>query len=71
MSEKILFTVGNDNVPPFRDIWEFYETWPRTRDRVVHLGQNGNLSPDERLLIQWMIRVMDRVSPSDLDQLCG
>lgn len=50
------------------DLVDFYKHWPAMRDRANALVERPDMGRDEREILKWMIRVIDRVGPSDLSE---
>lgn len=50
------------------DLVDFYRRWPAMRDQANALVDRPDLGRDEREMLTWMIRVIDRVGPSDLSE---
>ncbi len=48
------------------DLVDFYRHWPELRRSAVALSERGDIGEDEQDVLRWMIRVIDRVGPSDL-----
>ncbi len=48
------------------DLVDFYQKWPDLRDVAMGLSRDGRLDRRERIILQWMVRVVDRVGPVDL-----
>jgi hypothetical protein len=48
------------------DLVDFYQRWPDLRTTAMILSRDGRLDPKERTILQWMVRVVDRVGPVDL-----
>lgn len=47
-------------------IMEFYRRWPGLRKHPEALLACAHLSAEQREVLDWMIRVVDRVGPADL-----
>ncbi len=45
---------------------EFYEHWHTLRTQAVALSKSTALTEEQAIMIEWMIRVIDRVGPADL-----
>jgi len=54
-----------DQVAP-SDLIDFYRRWPDFRKTVSRLTERSDLSPEERLIIHWLILLVDRISEHDL-----
>lgn len=50
------------------DLVDFYRHWPEMRKQACALRDRGDFGDDDREVLKWMIRVVDRVGPSDLKQ---
>lgn len=48
------------------DLVDFYQQWPDLRDVAMNMSRDGRLDQKERVILQWMVRVVDRVGPVDL-----
>ena len=53
---------------PIADLVDFYRLWPELRPQARALLDREDLTAQEREVLRWMIRVVDRVGPSDLDE---
>ncbi|NHF72023.1 hypothetical protein [Paracoccus xiamenensis] len=51
-----------------RSINEFYERWPSLRKFPMELTQKDTLTPNQRIVLDWMMLVIDRVGPADLPE---
>ncbi|MFD1797408.1 hypothetical protein FQV27_12400 [Paracoccus aurantiacus] len=51
-----------------RSINDFYERWPNLREHPLQLLENDQLPADLRMVLNWMVVVIDRVGPADLDR---
>jgi hypothetical protein len=40
--------------------------WPDLRDVAMNMSRDGRWDQKERVILQWMVRVVDRVGPVDL-----
>ena len=49
-----------------QDLVDFYQQWPELREVAMTLSRDGRLDRTERVILQWMVRVVDRVGPVDL-----
>ena len=49
------------------DLAEFFERWPELRGRIVALREGADLEDSDRVLLGWLIELVDRVGPADLD----
>lgn len=45
---------------------EFYRRWPSLRAYPATLLEKHDLSAEQRLVLEWMVLVIDRVGPADL-----
>lgn len=50
------------------DLVDFYRHWPEMRRHAQAIRDRGDLGADEQEVLKWMIRVVDRVGPSDLSE---
>lgn len=50
-----------------KDLIDFYRLWPDMRNDAVSLQNDPRLEPHHAFMIKWMILVVDRVGPADLD----
>lgn len=46
---------------------DFYKQWPDLKPEAASMKRKANLTDRERVLLEWMIFVVDRVGPADLD----
>ena len=53
-------------VPDITDIYDFYHRWPDLRRRMADLCGQAELEPADRVVLGWMMEVIDRVGPDDL-----
>lgn len=53
---------------PIEDLVDFYRQWPDLRPGAETLAARQDLTADEREILCWMIRIVDRVGPSDLSE---
>lgn len=51
-----------------RDVADFQSRWPEFRPVVQEALSNPGLSADQADTLAWMVEVMDRISPRDLDE---
>ncbi len=49
------------------DLIGFYSLWPDMRCDAVSLQNDPRLEPQQASMIKWMILVIDRVGPADLE----
>lgn len=56
----------NSMPSPIRDIVDFYDRWPTLRLRMETLVTAGDLTAQDRIVLDWMMRVIDRVGPADI-----
>jgi len=54
--------------PPINDLVDFYNCWPELRTSAVKLTKNSTLADKDVDILDWMIRVVDRVGPVDLER---
>ncbi|SDN81936.1 hypothetical protein SAMN05216196_102213 [Lutimaribacter pacificus] len=50
------------------DLVDFYRHWPEVRAQAQNLQARRDIGDDQREILKWMIRVVDRVGPSDLSE---
>lgn len=53
------------------DLVDFFGRWPRMRQEAVNLREDPKLAPEQATMLEWMIFVIDRVGPADLDHQEG
>lgn len=51
------------------DLVDFYKRWPDLRDQALEIQAEVDLSQSKRALLEWMIMVIDRVGPADLEPI--
>lgn len=51
---------------PIADLVDFYRRWPDLRSEARAMADGTALAPEQREVLDWMIRVVDRVGPADL-----
>jgi hypothetical protein len=49
------------------DLIDFYRRWPELRGVAISLSEKTDLSAMQRDLVQWMIKLLDRVGPMDFE----
>jgi len=47
---------------------EFYVHWPALRVQAIALSRNEALTEEQTEIVEWMVRVIDRVGPADLNE---
>lgn len=52
--------------PAIADLVDFYKCWPDLRVTAMKLKKNNALAEKDIEVLDWMIRVVDRVGPADL-----
>jgi hypothetical protein len=52
-----------------RDLIDFYRRWSDFRQTAMQLVNRPDLSSSERLTVQWLVLLMDRISEHDLQPL--
>lgn len=57
------------NEPAIEDLVDFYKRWPDLRTQAIEIQSEPNLSEGKRDLLEWMIMVIDRVGPADLEPI--
>jgi hypothetical protein len=62
-AEPMLATRKHEKIA---DLVDFYRRWPEIRPLAKALRDRPDIGEDEHELLEWMIRVVDRVGPSDL-----
>jgi len=61
--------MNNSDVPlSIEDVVDFYRKWPDLRSRVRSLITDGVQDADDQELLRWMIKIIDRIGPHDVDQ---
>ncbi len=50
-----------------RDVADFHSRWPEFRPLALGLGQSARLTRAEADTLSWMIAVLDRIGPKDLE----
>ena len=50
------------------DLVDFYRLWPELRLHAKALGERTDIGAENQEVLKWMIRVIDRVGPSDLSE---
>jgi hypothetical protein len=50
------------------DLVDFYKRWPGLRDIAVDLQSDAQLAQDQQAILEWMVLVIDRVGPADLER---
>lgn len=55
--------------PPqeIEDLVDFYRCWPELRGEMLKLQNTTHLTAEQAPILEWMIFVVDRVGPADLD----
>lgn len=51
------------------DLVDFYQRWPELRCQALEIQSEPQLSQSKRDLMEWMIMVIDRVGPADLEPI--
>ena len=51
-----------------RDVADFHSRWREFRPIAIGVGQSARLSPAEADTLGWMIALLDRIGPKDLDE---
>ena len=49
------------------DLMDFYEAWPQLRDDASKITRNRVLEPEELEIINWLIKLADRITRLDLE----
>lgn len=52
---------------PIEDLVDFYNRWPKLRSVASQMSEFSDFSEHEKRILEWMIVVIDRVGPADLD----
>lgn len=52
---------------PIEDIVDFYNRWPKLRSVATQMSECNDFSEREKRVLDWMITVIDRVGPADID----
>ena len=53
------------------DLVDFYTRWPELRKNALAIQSEPRLSADGKVLLDWMIMVIDRVGPADREPVLG
>ena len=48
------------------DLVDFYSKWPELRPSVQRLSKDPALTQEDREILIWMARLMDRISSADI-----
>jgi len=51
-----------------RDIIDFYASWDVHRTTVLRIAGQQNLTVDEKLTLEWLVCMADRISEHDIKQ---
>ncbi len=51
---------------PVRDVADFHLRWTEFRPVVLSLAEDDHLTPEERDVLIWLVRLADRVGARDL-----
>jgi hypothetical protein len=54
--------------PAIEDLVDFYKYWPELRPNAIKMTKNNSLGDKDINILDWMIRVVDRVGPVDLER---
>jgi hypothetical protein len=49
------------------DLVDFYDRWPELRDDICKLRAGEMVTADQAAIVRWMVFMVDRVGPSDLE----
>ncbi|MGY9046829.1 hypothetical protein P775_01090 [Puniceibacterium antarcticum] len=49
------------------DLFDFFQRWPSLRHAMIEVCSGSEISPHDSATLRWMIEVVDRVGPRDLD----
>lgn len=49
------------------DLVDFYKRWPGLRDDICKLRAGEMVTADQAAIVRWMVFMMDRVGPADLE----
>ena len=52
---------------PIEDIVDFYRRWPDLRSEAEQIMTDAQLDEEQKTLMKWMVFVIDRVGPADLE----
>lgn len=66
VSKAMTMVKARTSQDDIEDLVDFYQRWPDLRTTAMILSRDGRLDPKERTILQWMVRVVDRVGPVDL-----
>lgn len=47
------------------DLVDFYKRWPDLRSDAESILEQKTLEPRQRVVLEWMLMVVDRVGPAD------
>lgn len=61
-----MMVTTNDRM--IKDLIDFYRRWPEMRLQAQSLQAHPDIGDAQREVLKWMIRVVDRVGPSDLSE---
>jgi len=50
------------------DLIDFHFKWPILRKKVIDISLDANLSAEARELIDWLLKLSDRVGVKDLEE---
>lgn len=56
-----------ENKIVIEDLVDFYKRWPELRQEALAIQNAPRLAADKKALLEWMIMVIDRVGPADLE----
>ncbi|MGL4243201.1 MAG: hypothetical protein ACRCTI_18970 [Beijerinckiaceae bacterium] len=51
---------------PFRDLADFHLRWPDYRHAAEEAARAPGLKPDQREVLEWLVRLADRVGRKDI-----
>jgi hypothetical protein len=54
---------------PPRDLIDFFKRWSEFRETAIALAQRAGLSPEERMTLDWMTLLIDRIGERDIGPL--
>lgn len=62
---------SNSPSSEIEDLVDFFGRWPNTRRKALNLLESPELDSEQANILKWMIFVIDRVGPADLDNQEG
>ena len=65
---KMMVMMIGQELMMIKDLIDFYRRWPKMRLQAQSLQARPDIGDAQREVLKWMIRVVDRVGPSDLSE---